>query len=83
MNEAGDCFGEARLGELMARMADDAWPGVGQRILGDVRAFSAHTAQQDDMTMLMLRVERTGVLAAAATAAVALAPEAAPGSGVA
>jgi serine phosphatase RsbU (regulator of sigma subunit) len=64
MNEAGDCFGEARLGDLMAKWADEPGTDVGRRILGAVRAFSAHTAQQDDMTMLMLRVQRTAAIAA-------------------
>lgn len=58
MNEAGDCFGDARLGDLVAQLADVPGPGMGQRILGEVRAFAAHTAQQDDMTMLMIRVDR-------------------------
>jgi sigma-B regulation protein RsbU (phosphoserine phosphatase) len=61
MNAEGDCFGETRLGALVAAQADTPFEGLGRRILDEVRAFAAHTAQQDDMTMVMLRVDRTGV----------------------
>lgn len=57
MNPSSELFGEQRLRDLL-----EAAPGLDsepmkERILGAVRAFAAGTAQHDDMTMVVLRVE--------------------------
>ena len=57
MNTSSELFGEQRLRDLM-----EAAPGLDSepmkdRILAAVRAFAEGTAQHDDMTMVVLRVE--------------------------
>jgi sigma-B regulation protein RsbU (phosphoserine phosphatase) len=57
MNQSSELFGEQRLRDLL-----EAAPGLDSepmkdRILAAVRAFADGTAQHDDMTMVVLRVE--------------------------
>lgn len=58
MNPAQDCFGEDRLGELAGRHRDLPLDVLAERLVGEVRAFAAGEGQHDDMTMLLLRVDR-------------------------
>jgi sigma-B regulation protein RsbU (phosphoserine phosphatase) len=60
MNPSSELFGEQRLRDLL-----EAAPGLDSepmkdRILAAVRAFAEGTAQHDDMTMVVLRVEAAG-----------------------
>jgi serine phosphatase RsbU (regulator of sigma subunit) len=64
MDVDGDCFGDARLAAIVQEHADDPFPELRDRILGDIGAFSSATGQQDDMTLMLLRVEQVGVAAA-------------------
>jgi serine phosphatase RsbU (regulator of sigma subunit) len=57
MDAAGDFFGEARLGSLMQTHAHLPFEELRDKILFEVRAFAGATAQQDDMTMLLLKVD--------------------------
>jgi serine phosphatase RsbU (regulator of sigma subunit) len=57
MNAEGDCFGDARLAELVGRHADLPSDELRERILRDVGVFAGSAPQQDDMTMVLLRVE--------------------------
>jgi serine phosphatase RsbU (regulator of sigma subunit) len=57
MNPSSELFGEQRLRDLLeATPALDSEP-MKERILAAVRAFAEGTAQHDDMTMVVLRVE--------------------------
>lgn len=56
MNERDDCFGETRLGQLLAEHAalpDDELRG---RMLLEISAFVGDGPQHDDMTILLLRI---------------------------
>jgi serine phosphatase RsbU (regulator of sigma subunit) len=61
MNPAGDCFGEQRLGALIQQQAHLPFEELRERILREVGGFVGAAAQQDDMTMLLLKVEDVGV----------------------
>jgi serine phosphatase RsbU (regulator of sigma subunit) len=58
MNADGECFGDARLAELVGEHADLPPDELRERILRDIGAFAGNVAQQDDMTMVLLRVEQ-------------------------
>ena len=60
MNSAGDCFGDTRLADLIAQHADLAAEQLRERILREIDAFTGSSLQQDDMTMVLLRVEQVG-----------------------
>jgi len=60
MNAAGDFFGETRLGALMQTHAQLPFEELREMILREVRDFAGSAAQQDDMTMLLLKVEDVG-----------------------
>ena len=60
MNSAGDCFGDTRLADLIAQHADLAAEQLRERILREIDAFTESALQQDDMTMVLLRVEQVG-----------------------
>jgi sigma-B regulation protein RsbU (phosphoserine phosphatase) len=60
MNEAYDCFGEARLGAIVERDGALTSDGLRGRILDEVRAFAAGAPQHDDMTLILMKVEATG-----------------------
>jgi serine phosphatase RsbU (regulator of sigma subunit) len=61
MNEDGDFFGDARLGEALVSHARAPFDEAGGRILADVRAFVGAAAQHDDMTLLMIEVSAQAV----------------------
>jgi phosphoserine phosphatase RsbU/P len=62
MNPAGDCFGEGRLGALVQEHAHLAPEELRERILREIASFVGSTAQQDDMTMLLLKVDESPLL---------------------
>jgi sigma-B regulation protein RsbU (phosphoserine phosphatase) len=62
MNAAGDCYGESRLADLARQHADLPFEELRERILREVRAFAGDTAQQDDITMLLLRADDAGMV---------------------
>jgi sigma-B regulation protein RsbU (phosphoserine phosphatase) len=66
MNREHDCFGEQRLGELAGAYRDLPLDQLAATLVHEVRAFGAGAGQHDDMTMLLLRVETTGVAASGA-----------------
>lgn len=57
MNAEGDCYGESRLAAFVREHADLPFEELRERILREVRAFAGGAAQQDDITMLLLRAE--------------------------
>jgi serine phosphatase RsbU (regulator of sigma subunit) len=57
MNAEGDCFGDARLAALVGGHPDLSADELRERILRDIGAFAGSTAQHDDMTMVLLRVD--------------------------
>jgi sigma-B regulation protein RsbU (phosphoserine phosphatase) len=60
MNTADECFGEARLGELVQEHGHMPCEELRERILREIRAFVGTASQHDDMTMLLLKVEEVG-----------------------
>ena len=56
MNGSGDYFGDARLCALIEEHGDLSSDELRERILREVRAFVGGAPQQDDMTMLFVRV---------------------------
>jgi serine phosphatase RsbU (regulator of sigma subunit) len=60
MNSDGDCFGDTRLADLIAQHADLAADQLRERVLREIDAFTGSADQQDDMTMVLLRVEQVG-----------------------
>jgi sigma-B regulation protein RsbU (phosphoserine phosphatase) len=56
MNGSGDYFGDARLGALIEEHGDLPFDELRERILREIRAFVGTAPQQDDMTMLLVRV---------------------------
>jgi sigma-B regulation protein RsbU (phosphoserine phosphatase) len=67
MNADGDCFGDDRLAGSVHTHSDLPSDDLMARVLADVGDFSASTVQQDDMTMVLIRVEEAGVVAAVVT----------------
>ncbi|HXH25835.1 MAG TPA: PP2C family protein-serine/threonine phosphatase, partial [Vicinamibacterales bacterium] len=63
MNPQGDCFGEQRLSEIVQEHATRPFEELRERILREVAAFVGPSPQQDDMTMLLLKVEETPAVA--------------------
>jgi serine phosphatase RsbU (regulator of sigma subunit) len=57
MNLQGECFGDARLAELVGAHADLPEDELRERILRELGAFAGDAAQHDDMTMVLLRVD--------------------------
>ena len=69
MNTEGECFGDARLASLIGQHADLSADELRERILREIDSFTESALQQDDMTMVVLRVEQVGeVLSAPALA---------------
>jgi serine phosphatase RsbU (regulator of sigma subunit) len=66
MNAGGDCFGDERLAAVVREHADLPSDVLLARILEQVTGFAGSTVQQDDMTMVLIRVEETGAVAAIA-----------------
>jgi serine phosphatase RsbU (regulator of sigma subunit) len=57
MNPSDECFGEGRLGDLIAEHGHMPFEELRERILREIRAFVGTASQHDDMTMLLLKVE--------------------------
>jgi len=57
MNEADDCFGEERLGRLVAEHSHLSADELKERVVRDIDAFVGDAPQHDDMTMILLRIE--------------------------
>jgi serine phosphatase RsbU (regulator of sigma subunit) len=68
MDADGEFFGDARLAALMQEHADLPFEELRERILREIGAFSGTVVQQDDMTMLLMKVQE---MAPGATNAVA------------
>jgi serine phosphatase RsbU (regulator of sigma subunit) len=60
MNVDGECFGDARLASLIGQHADLSADELRERILREIDSFTESALQQDDMTMVVLRVEQVG-----------------------
>ncbi len=58
MNEADDCFGDDRLGRILEEHADLPSEELRERVLREVSAFVGAAPQHDDMTMILLRIDR-------------------------
>ncbi len=57
MNAEGDCFGESRLSDVLQSNSETPFGELRDRILDDVHAFVGSAAQQDDLTMVLLKVD--------------------------
>ena len=57
MNREGDWYGDARLATLLEDQADLPFEELRERILREIAAFVDGAPQQDDMTMLLLKVD--------------------------
>jgi serine phosphatase RsbU (regulator of sigma subunit) len=68
MNAAEEMFGEGRLGALIEEHADQPPEELRERIVREVRAFAGEAAQHDDMTFILLRVNRAEPAASGAGA---------------
>ena len=60
MNEGDDCFGEARLGQLVEEHAHLPSDELRERILREIEAFVGDAPQHDDMTMILLKIDEVG-----------------------
>jgi phosphoserine phosphatase RsbU/P len=58
MNEESDCFGESRLAVLLEAHADLPVDQIRERVLREIDAFVGVAPQHDDMTMILLSVDR-------------------------
>jgi sigma-B regulation protein RsbU (phosphoserine phosphatase) len=57
MNPSGDYFGDGRLSALIEEHGDLPFDELRERILREIGSFVGSAAQQDDMTMVLVRVE--------------------------
>ena len=64
MNEAFDCYGEQRLAHVLEQYAHLPFEQLRAFIFADLRAFAGAADQHDDMTMIMLKVQRASATAA-------------------
>jgi serine phosphatase RsbU (regulator of sigma subunit) len=60
MDGDGNMFGDARLGAVVQEHADAPFDQLRDTILREIETFAEGAGQQDDMTMLLLRVEEVG-----------------------
>jgi sigma-B regulation protein RsbU (phosphoserine phosphatase) len=58
MNEVDDCFGDERLGRILEEHADLPSEELRERVLREIAAFVGGAPQHDDMTMILLRIDR-------------------------
>jgi sigma-B regulation protein RsbU (phosphoserine phosphatase) len=65
MNAYDDCFGEARLGQLVEAHAHMRSDELRERVLREIAAFVGDAPQHDDMTMILLKVDDEAVAAVA------------------
>jgi serine phosphatase RsbU (regulator of sigma subunit) len=56
MNASGDYLGDARLGSLIEELGDLPFAELRERILHEIGAFVGSAPQQDDMTMVLVKV---------------------------
>jgi len=56
MNARDDCFGEARLAQLVEAHAHLPPDELRERLLREIAAFVGDAPQHDDMTMILLKV---------------------------
>ena len=59
MNEADDCFGDERLGRILEEHSGLPSEELRERVLREIAAFVGTAPQHDDMTMILLRIDRT------------------------
>src|SRR5207244_567751 len=64
MNTRDDCFGEARLGQLVQAHAHLPSDQLRERVLREIAAFVGDAPQHDDMTMILLKVDEVGAAVA-------------------
>ena len=65
MNLGDECYGEARLADLIQEHGHLPFEELRERILREIRAFVGAASQHDDMTMLLLKVEESGAVISA------------------
>ena len=58
MNAAGDFYGEDRLSAIVQAHGAASFPDLRDAILAAISLFVGPVEQQDDMTMLLLRVQQ-------------------------
>ncbi len=58
MNERDDCFGDERLGRILEEHPDLPSEELRERVLREIAAFVGAAPQHDDMTMILLRIDR-------------------------
>ena len=58
MNPESDLFGDGRLGRLVAEHGHLESGELRERILREIEAFVGSADQHDDMTMILIKVER-------------------------
>ena len=58
MNEADDCFGDGRLGSILEEHAHLSSEELRERVLREIAAFVGAAPQHDDMTLILLRIDR-------------------------
>ena len=66
MNERADCFGETQLAELVEEHGHLPIAELRERILREIAAFVGGAPQHDDMTMILIRVDVSAGVEAAA-----------------
>jgi len=62
MNAGDDFFGEGRLGRILEEHADLPADELRERVLREIEAFVGAAPQHDDMTMILLKVEKIAPL---------------------
>ena len=60
MNPSQELFGESRLSSIVAEHGHLASSELRERILREIEAFVGAADQHDDMTMILIKVERAG-----------------------
>jgi serine phosphatase RsbU (regulator of sigma subunit) len=71
MNASDDCFGEARLGQLLEQHAQLSGEELRERVLREISTFVGDVPQHDDMTLLLLRIGGAAAAAPSRVEAVA------------
>jgi sigma-B regulation protein RsbU (phosphoserine phosphatase) len=66
MNERADCFGETQLAELVEEHGHLPIAELRERILREIAAVVGGAPQHDDMTMILIRVDQSAGVEAAA-----------------
>jgi sigma-B regulation protein RsbU (phosphoserine phosphatase) len=64
MNARSDLFGDARLSRLIGEHGHLDAADLRERILREIEAFVGQADQHDDMTMILIKVEEAGAVAA-------------------